>query len=216
MVSILKVDKIQKPNSDSDMIVFPTTAGGSMTISNFSSGNILEKIGGLCDGSTLTTKSGATFTLPNVTAYQLINTNSFTDVTGSSISYTAPADCIGVLYEFLHTASWNSGSHAIQHYKLFLDGTEVVYGRRTHAATYMESKPMCTWYFKIDSSLSSQDSNTGAIPSWTSARTMKWQSRQYSSGNNVSRMHGTQYWDGGGTNQFHMPQIWITAFGASS
>ena len=32
MVSILKVDKIQKPNSDSDMIVFPTAAGGETTV----------------------------------------------------------------------------------------------------------------------------------------------------------------------------------------
>ena len=32
MVSILKVDKIQKPNSDSDMIVFPTVAGGETTV----------------------------------------------------------------------------------------------------------------------------------------------------------------------------------------
>ena len=32
MVSILKVDKIQKPNSDSDMIVFPTTVGGETTV----------------------------------------------------------------------------------------------------------------------------------------------------------------------------------------
>ena len=32
MVVILKVDKIQKPNSDSDMIVFPTTVGGETTV----------------------------------------------------------------------------------------------------------------------------------------------------------------------------------------
>ena len=98
MVSILKVDKIQKPNSDSDMIVFPTAVGGNMTISNFSSGNILEKIGGLCDGSTRTTKSGATFTLPNVTAVQIINTSTYTDVDGSTgvrplIGITSVIDC---------------------------------------------------------------------------------------------------------------------------
>ena len=215
MVSILKVDKIQKPNSDSDMIVFPTAAGGSMTISNFSSGNILEKIGGLCDGSTRTTKSGATFTLPNVTAVQIINTSTYTDVDGSTITYTAPEGCIGVHYEFLHLAGWNDTAHSIQHYRLYLDGAEVVNGRFTHAAQYMESKPMLSWYFRIDSSLSSQDANTGAIPSWTSARTMKWMSREYN-GHGVERMHGTQYFDGGGSQQFHKPQVWITACGASS
>ena len=215
MVSILKVDKIQKPNSDSDMIVFPTTAGGNMTISNFSSGNISEKIGGLCDGSTRTTKSGVTFTLPNITAVQTLNATSYTDVDGSTITYTAPSDCIGVMYEFLHNAAWDGTAHSIQHYRLYLDGTEVVYGRRTIAAQYFEMKPMLQWYFRIDSSLSSQDSNTGAIPSWTSARTMKWTSRAYAA-NDVARQHGSHYWDGGGGNQFHQPQIWITAFGASS
>jgi len=215
VVSILKVDKIQKPNSDSDMIVFPTTTGGSMTITNFSSGNILEKIGGMCDGSTRTTKSGTTFTLPTVTAYQLINGTSYVDVDGSTVTYTAPSNCIGVMYEFLHNAAWNDTAHSIQHYRLYLEGTEVVYGRRTHAGYYNESKPMCQWYFRIDSSLSGQDSNTGAVPSWSSAKTMKWASRAYG-GNGIERMHGSQYFDGGGSNQFHQPQIWITAFGASS
>ena len=213
MVSILKVDKIQKPNSDSDMIVFPTTAGGRPT--GLASTNIIEKIGGLCDGSTRTTKSGATFTLPTVTAYQLINGTSYVDVDGSTVTYTAPTGCIGVLYEFLHRAGWNDTDHSIQHYRLYLDGTEVVYARTTHGGRYVEDKVGCTWYFKIDSSLSSQNSNSGAVPSWTSAKTIKWQSRAYGS-NGVERMHGSQYWDGGNGNQFHQPQIWITAFGASA
>tara|TARA_B100001287_G_scaffold273533_1_gene277157 strand:+ start:315 stop:962 length:648 start_codon:yes stop_codon:yes gene_type:complete len=212
--SVLGVRNIQHTNGTDAMSIDTT---GKVTFSNTSVGsNILEKVGGMCDGSTRTTKSGNTLTLPNVTAYQLINTTSYTTVTGSSISYTAPENCIGVLYEFLHAASWNSGSHAIQHYRLYIDGVEPVYARRTHAATYMESKPMCTWYFKIDSSLGSIDTNTGAVPSWTSARSLSWQSRHYGTSNNVSRMHGTQYFDGGGANTFHMPQVWITAFGASS
>tara|TARA_Y100001935_G_scaffold207396_1_gene176638 strand:+ start:489 stop:1130 length:642 start_codon:yes stop_codon:yes gene_type:complete len=213
MSSELRVDSLKTTSGQS---VMTFDGSGKVTFSNTSTGsNILEKVGGLCDGSTRTTKSGSTFTLPTVTEYQLINTATYTLVTGSSVSYTAPTGCIGVLYEFLHTASWNSGSHAIQHYRLYIDGVEPVYARRTHAATYMESKPMCTWYFKIDSSLSSIDTNTGAVPSWTSARSLSWQSRYYAGGNNVSRMHGTQYFDGGGTNTFHMPQVWITAFGAS-
>ena len=214
-MSTLRVDSIKRlgaASSDSDSI---TIAGnGNVTIKGLSSSNIIEKIGGLCDGSTRTTKSGTTFTLPNITAVQTINTTSYTDVDGSTITYTAPTGCIGVYYEFLHLAGWNDTAHSIQHYRLYLDGTEVVNGRFTHAAQYMESKPMLSWYFRIDSSLSSQDANTGAIPSWTSARTMKWMSREYS-GHGVERMHGTYYFDGGSNQQFHKPQIWITAFGAS-
>ena len=214
-MSTLRVDSIKRlgaASSDSDSI---TIAGnGNVTIKGLSSSNIIEKIGGLCDGSTRTTKSGATFTLPNITAVQTINTTSYTDVDGSTVTYTAPTGCIGVYYEFLHLAGWNDTAHSIQHYRLYLDGTEVVNGRFTHAAQYMESKPMLSWYFRIDFSLSSQDANTGAIPSWTSARTMKWASREYS-GHGVERMHGTYYFDGGSNQQFHKPQIWITAFGAS-
>ena len=211
--SVLGVRNIQHTNGTDAMAI---DTSGKVTFSNTVTGNIIEKICGLCDGSTRTTKSGNTFTLPNVSAVQTINGTSYVDVDGSTVTYTAPTDCIGVMYEFLHNAAWNGDTaHAIQHYKLYLDGTEVVYGRRTHAATYMESKPMLQWYFRINSSLSSQDGNTGAIPSWTSSKTMKWSSRAYA-GNDVARQHGSQYWDGGGGNQFHMPQIWITAFGASS
>ena len=215
-MSTLRVDSIKRlgaASSDSDSI---TIAGnGNVTIKGLSSSNILEKIGGMCDGSTRTTRSGATFTLPNITAVQTINTTSYTDVDGSTITYTAPTGCIGVYYEFLHFAGWNDTAHSIQHYRLYLDGTEVVHGRFTHAAQYMESKPMLSWYFRIDSSLGGQDANTGAIPSWTSARTMKWACREYG-GHGVERMHGTYYFDGGASQQFHKPQIWITAFGASS
>ena len=34
--------------------------------------NIIEKIGGICDGTTRTTSSGATFTLPNVAGDSII------------------------------------------------------------------------------------------------------------------------------------------------
>jgi len=211
--SVLGVRNIQHTNGTDAMSIDTT---GKVTFSNTSVGsNILEKIGGLCDGSTRTTKSGATFTLPTVTAYQLINGTSYVDVDGSEVTYTAPTGCIGVLYEFLHRAAWNDTDHSIQHYRLYLDGTEVVYARTTHGGRYVEDKVGCTWYFGIDSSLSGQNSNSGAVPSWTSAKTIKWQSRAYAA-NGVERMHGSQYWDGGGGNQFHQPQIWITAFGASS
>lgn len=214
MVSILKVDKIQKPNSDSDMIVFPTSAGGRPT--GLASTNIIEKIGGLCDGSTRTTKSGTTVTLPNVTATQDALTTSWVDVTGSSISYLPPSGTVGVQYDFIHRAAWNGDTnHSIQHYKMFLDSTEIVYSYQTHASYYTEGEVGCSWYFRIDSSLSSVNANTGAGPNWNSAKTMKWQTRAYGS-NDVGRIHGAQYWNGSGTNQFHMPQIYITAFGASA
>ena len=214
-MSTLRVDSIKRlgaASSDSDSI---TIAGnGNVTLKGGFVGNIIEKIGGLCDGSTRTTKSGTTVTLPNVTAVQTATATSWVDLTGSSIDYLPPSGTIGVQYDFIHRAGWDDTAHSIQHYRMYLDSTEIAYSRQTHAAQYMEGEVGCSWYFRIDSSLSSVDGNTGAVPNWTSAKTMKWQTRAYGS-NDVGRIHGSQYWNGGGGNLFHMPQIYITAFGAS-
>ena len=178
--------------------------------------NIIEKVGGVCDGSTRTTNNGATFTLPNVTAVQdLTGTTTYTTVTGSEVTYTAPSNCIGVLYEFEHYNSWNNSSHAIQHYQIYLDSTLINNSRFTHAGEKVEAKPMMSWYFRIDSSLSGIDSNTGAVPSWSSSKTIKVMSRAYSAGgHHIGRMHGGTYWNGSGGGVFYKPQVWITAFKA--
>ena len=178
--------------------------------------NIIEKIGGVCDGTTRTTSSGVTFTLPNVTGVQdLTGASNFTNVNGSIVSYTAPSNCIGVLYEFEHCASWNNSTHAIQHYEIYLDSTRINNTRITHAGTKVEAKPMMSWYFRIDSSLGSVNANTGAVPSWSSSKQIKVMSRAYSaSAHHIGRMHGGTYWNGSGGGVFYKPQVWITAFKA--
>ena len=178
--------------------------------------NIIEKIGGICDGTTRTTSSGATFTLPNVTSQQdLTGTTSYTTVTGSQVTYTAPSNCIGVLYEFEHYGSWNNSTHSIQHYQIYLDSTLINNSRFTHGGTKVEAKPMMSWYFRIDSSLGGVNANTGAVPSWSSSKTIKVMSRAYSaSAHHIGRMHGGVYWNGGGGGVFYRPQVWITAFKA--
>ena len=59
-------------------------------------GQILEIVSGTCDGRTVIAKSG-TYTLPNVTAVQEL-TETYTDVTGTSISYKPPAGTRYVKY----------------------------------------------------------------------------------------------------------------------
>jgi len=209
-VSTLKVDTLQ------------SRAGGAVTFTTtpIGAGNIIESIGGLCDGSTRTTNSGTTFTLPNITSGQDILGTTYTTITSSNISYKAPSNAIGVRVEWKHRAAWaGDTAHGIQHYKMFINegssDVEITAARCNQAADYIEGQVDLCWYFRIDSSLSSLDTTTGAVPSWNSSKTMFWQCRAYGT-NDVGRMHGSQYWDGGGSNQFHKPQVWITAYGASN
>ena len=103
-----------------------------------------------------------------------------------------------------------------QHYKLYFDGTEIVYGRRNISAQYYENINTFRWYFRIKNDGSSLSSNDGSMGSWSSAKTIKWATRAYAT-NNVGRFHYPQYWDAvGGLSQalYYIPNISIVAYGA--
>ena len=64
--------------------------------------NIKEMFTGVCDGRSFTLSSG-TYTLENVTA-EFVMTDSYVDITGSSITYTPPSGTTDVIYKFItHT-----------------------------------------------------------------------------------------------------------------
>ena len=69
------------------------------------------------------------------------------------------------------------------------------------------------WYFRIGGS--GNDSTIGRFENWNSTKTINLRSRAYSAGGNeVSRIYGTQYWDGNNqTGIFKQPQIEIIAYG---
>ena len=98
---------------------------GNLTVSGTNnlvgSGQILEIVSSVCDGSTV---NGYTF--QNVSASQEFTT-SYADVTGSSISYTPPAGTTQVVYEF----NYHLGFKTIINFsiKIFIDSDEAVYGR---------------------------------------------------------------------------------------
>lgn len=217
MASEIIVNRITGPSTgaNANKVIIPS--GQTLQVdgdtSGISSVNILEQVGGPCDGSTRTTKSGTTFTLPNVTAYQLINGTSYVDVTGSSCAYHAPAGAIGVRYTFKFGIGWHDTQHSIQHFRLYVDGNEITHGRRTMGGYYVEDIVDYDYYFPITGTNSYP---AGKLASWNTSRTVKIMSRAYASSHGIERMHGTQYWDGGGGNQFTKPQIYFTAYGASS
>ena len=85
----------------SGALSFATVGGGA--------GSLIETIVGQCDGRVVVGASGS-YTFPNVTAIQT-TTDSFADLTGSSISYTPPSGTKKVVYRFstFHSASAYSG-----------------------------------------------------------------------------------------------------------
>jgi hypothetical protein len=165
------------------------------------SGRVIQTISSVCDGSTV---NGYTF--QNVTENQLLTT-SFADTTGSSISYTPPSDATQVVYSFNYMAGFGD-NHAIASHKFFIDSDEVVYARTTHGALNNgHFRITFIWTINIGGTA---DTNVGRLASWTSAKTLKMQSREYGS-SNESSIHSTMYWENTGTGQLSIPSLTITA-----
>ena len=167
----------------------------------------LQQHTGLCDGSTRTLSMG-TFTFPNVTGVQDLQTTTYTDLTFSSVTYKPPSNTIGFLYEVTYMRSWMH-THNINHHKLYVDSTEIVYARHTLGGYYREGIATFKWYFRIGGS---DNANTGVFASWNSNKVIKLQGRNYASNNYRTQYNLSQYWDGGSTDVFFKPSVKITAF----
>ena len=167
-------------------------------------GRIIEYLTGMCDGSTVRVASG-TYRFQQVSAAQ-ISTTTYTTIRGSVIDYVPPTGTNAVTYRY-HFASYWDTDHAINHYKFFIDGEEVVYARHNRSGRYIEDRYSFEWTIDIGGTA---NSNTGRQAVWTTPKTLYMQFRQYGASND-SNLNGTYYWDGGGGNQFSMPQLSIIA-----
>lgn len=195
MASIINVDNIQNL-SGTDVIVngYPRQAG-----------QIIEYLSRPCDGGTMTGASG-TYTVGNVTTQQA-TTDSYADVTGSSLAYTPPTGATSVVYRFTF-GTYSVTTHDIIDFKFFIDANEVVYARHNRSGQYLENRSTFEWTIPIGGVT---NNNTGRQGTWTTAKTLKMQTRRYGSGN-YGNLHGSRYWDGTGSNQFQIPCIAIQAF----
>ena len=172
----------------------------------YQSGEIIEKISSVADGSTVATSQG-NITFKNVTSVQLLNA-SYVDVTGSTISYTPPTEATRVIYEFAYQIGAQDGTDSILHAKFYIDGDEVTSARHNSGA-YRAMYTNFLWV--IDCAASSADTSVGALTSWTSAKTLKLSSRAYSTSYD-QYYHNTRWWDGTGTTtQVTRPVLTITA-----
>ena len=192
-------------------LTLPSSGTGAKIISSKypSSIQVLEQFYTPCDGSTIATSAG-NITVGNVTAAQT-STSTLTDVTGSSITYTPPTGATQVIYEFWFHYMWVDNRN-ISHFPLYIAGVEVSDARSTfEAENRLTGRFSIKWGFNIGGSTTAA---TGRQATWTSAKTIMLEYRDYSSSYN-SKIHHNSYWDGdeGGVVK---PCVGITAIGEAS
>ena len=192
-----------------------TDGNGALSFGAYAPGSLIETITGQCDGRVVVGASGS-YTFPNVTALQT-TTDTFADLTGSSISYTPPSGTKKVVYRFstYHSATSYSG---IAYMKLLVDGTEVTQGREVISYDYSSNahsveRLILEYTFITDAS--SEDVANGKFTSWSSAKTLKYQTRRHSS-SYTANFHALKYWESGGsggaTSEVKIPMLTIQSF----
>tara|TARA_B100001250_G_C19640760_1_gene718150 strand:+ start:100 stop:654 length:555 start_codon:yes stop_codon:yes gene_type:complete len=170
----------------------------------YKSGSIIEEVSSPCDGSQITVGSGA-YTVQDVTAVQN-GTTGYVDLTGSTLAYTPPSIATRVVYEFSFQATYVDG-YGVSNYKFFIDSDEVVSSRFAIRGTNWGHKAFFKCVINIGGSA---DTDDGRLASWTSAKTLKMQMREYNSFYEVM-IHQTNSWDGASATQFCKPTISIKA-----
>ena len=171
-----------------------------------SASNILEILSSPCNGTAVTVPSG-TYTMPDITSRQRLPT-SYEDITGSSISYTPPSGTTRVIYKYIFQTQYDGTNYNGLHIRFYLDGTEVTDGRTTFYGNYLSGR--FEYQYTINCNASGANTAHGDITSWSGAKVMKLQGREYDSGNQC-KLHEAALWDGGSTAQLVVPQLEIIA-----
>jgi len=194
------------PNSTSgsDVTITLPTASQTLPITP-----IMDQFFHPCNGATVAcncaTNSG-NVVLQNVTAEQGIN-STFSDLTGSTITYTPPTGTKTVIYKFQFMGHKGNDDQSIGHFKFYIDSDEVTKAYLTDAGKGHQNLVTYEWPITISNSA---DTTIGQVNGWTSAKTLKLMIREYGSSFEYSA-HSTEWTDGTGTDTFVMPRIGITA-----
>ena len=197
MASNLTVDTIRNSSGDAVLMEDGVRKHGP--------GQIIETLSALCDGQSYTVTSG-TYTTENVTAKQSTST-SYVDLNGSTLTYTPPAGTSIVTYEFFWLQS-HVDQHGIIHYRFYIDDVEVTDARVSETGGYEGTQVSFHWTIPIGGTANTA---TGRQAIWTSGKQLKIKWRDYGTGNE-GKLHVTHWWDGATSEQFHRPQIKITAY----
>ena len=168
--------------------------------------NIKEVLAMVCDGRARTVGSG-TYTPQNVSAVQNITT-SYVDLNGTTLAYTPPSGTTSVIYDFCFNLARQSDASSETMCKFFIDSAEVTNARiYVGGDNYIGDSINLRWIIRIGDGT---DTSTGRVPSWGSAKTLKWQTRAQAT-TTEGKAFMTRFWDGGSANHLMIPSLTITA-----
>ena len=217
-MATLNATNLKHASSSSNNIVL--NSNGSVSIPNLTrtpaAGETIETIAGIADGRSITVGSGS-YTLGNVTASQAL-TATYTEITGSAISYKPPSGAKQLIYSFLcqYAAHTNSG---ISHFYIQVDSGGINPSRITKAGEHVStahhhSQLHMEWVFDLTET--SNDIANGKLAGslWTTNKTIRVLGREFDGSSYNSQIHKNDYWDGGGATgsvEYVKPRLLIQA-----
>ena len=187
--------------------------GTSISNLNLRRGSVIEEVAGICDGRIVRAESGV-YTMPLVTAPQSATT-SFQALTGSEITYIAPAGTKRVKYN-LQVKLYAIVNSGISSYKLFVDDVEVTKFRNSRNFNYSSSEQGnlyqdFEWIFDCDGTA---DAATGTFAGWNGPKTIRMEMREYNSSYQMA--YHQSAWFGGsgatGDDVLAEPILTVTAY----
>ncbi len=208
-------------DSSPNKLYFQDDTGVNFPLLRPTATQVLEVIAGVCDGRSVVGASG-TYVMPTITAGQTL-TDTFADATGSSIDYVPPTGTKQVIFEWTFSMALVD-QHGMSHFRFMIDdnsGTpsEMEHARVTIGAnSYYGEQHTLKYVLDIGTvgSTTAETLKSGQLQTWTSARTLKLQCRQFSSTNTLM-LHELKYWDGAADGGIiSKPSIMVTAIGVPS
>ena len=189
---------------NADGTILSSTSGSSI--------RVLEQFYTPCDGSTIATAKG-NITVENVSAIQDM-TSTFTDITGSTLTYEPPDGTTQVIYEFGCNISGDGNvSNSLFSTQIVLNGNAILHSGQTDrlGASFADTYRTIKFGINIGGSTST---DTGRLASWNSGIVVKVQGAEYSG--NPSQAHSLLNFGNSSPQRFNMPQVGITAIGVPS
>ena len=194
---------------------------GVLTTTAYRPGEIIETLTGMCDGRTLVGLS-TSIVLTDITSYQDINSETHTDINGSTISYIPPIGAKTLIYRFTFHKASAASSSGINHFKMRIDNTDITYSRKTfagdHSTGHNHMDCIMEWVFKLNASSTTLADGYFTTADWVTAqqaKVIKIQGRRHNSSYS-SRVHHNKYFDGttaSGASAVVQPTIFIQAIG---
>ena len=206
------------PGADGSTGQFLKTDGsGALSFATPSAGNqnslqVLEQFYLLCDGRSVSTSNG-TVTTTNVTTDPNL-TDSFSEASGSSLTYTPPTGTTEIIYEYKFLiAENNSNDRYLVGYYVDIDGSEILESRssRMGSAEYQDTIDV-KYSFRVNTG-GSNDATTGDRAS-LSSMTIKTMIRRWAS-SYAAKLHMLRYYSGtSAISVVRRPYVGITAIGS--